>query len=236
MSSQENREAGSPRPRGRPRQVKPQQYSPGLPRDHPMDELPPTARTILHAARRVLAERGLEGLTIEAVANEANVSRTLIPYHFGSRSGLVAILFDSLFHDLAVSVYALGGPAGSLPTFLDWIKREADDVQSQRDFFELVVATLREPELAGRIAALYDDYRELVLEVSGVTDPADEASRRPVTDERRRELEAVGSVLVAIEDGLGLQAALDPGFDVDAALSMVETMLGAALDRIKAGS
>ncbi len=235
MSSQENQGADAPRPRGRPRQIKPQQYSPGLPRDHPMGELPPTARTILDAARRVLAERGLEGLTIEAVANEANVSRTLIPYHFGSRSGLVAILFDSLFHDLAVSVYSLAGPAGSLTTFLDWIKREADDVQSQRDFFELVVATLREPELAGRIAALYDDYRELVLEVSGVTDPADETTR-PVTDVRRRELEAVGSVLVAIEDGLGLQAALDPDFDVNAALSMVETMLGAALARIKAGS
>ncbi len=234
MSSQENHASEPPRPRGRPRQVKPQQYSPGLPRDHPMEELPPTARTILEAARRVLAERGLEGLTIEAVANEANVSRTLIPYHFGSRAGLVAILFDSLFHDLAVSVYSFAGPGGSLPTFLDWIKREADDVQSQHDFFELVVATLREPELAGRIAALYDDYRELVLEMSGVTDPADETNRQPVSDERRRELEAVGSVLVAIEDGLGLQAALDPDFDVEAALSMVETMLGAALGRIKA--
>ena len=213
----------------------PEQYSPGLPRDHPMRSLPPTARSILEAARRVLAERGLEGLTIEAVANEANVSRTLIPYHFGSRAGLVAILFDSLFHDLAVSVYAFAGPGGSLATFIDWIKREADDVQSQHDFFELIVATLREPELARRIAALYDDYRELVLEVAGVSDPADEATKHPVTEERRRELAAIGSVLVAIEDGIGLQAALDPSFDVDGALAMAETMIGGALERLKSG-
>jgi len=213
----------------------PEQYSPGLPRDHPMRSLPPTARSILEAARRVLAERGLEGLTIEAVANEANVSRTLIPYHFGSRAGLVAILFDSLFHDLAVSVYAFAGPGGSLATFIDWIKREADDVQSQHDFFELIVATLREPELARRIAALYDDYRELVLEVAGVSDPTDEATKRPVTEERRRELAAIGSVLVAIEDGIGLQAALDPSFDVDGALAMAETMIGGALERLKSG-
>ena len=199
-----------------------------------MQALPPTARTILEAARRVLAERGLEGLTIEAVANEANVSRTLIPYHFGSRAGLVALLFDSLFHDLAVSVYGLAGPGGSLPTFLDWIKREADDVQSQHDFFELIVSALREPELARRIAALYDDYRELVLEVAGVSDPADEATQRPMTEERRRELAAIGSVLVAIEDGIGLQAALDPSFDVDGALAMAETMIGGALERLKA--
>ncbi len=214
----------------------PSQYSPGLPRDHPMESLPPTARSILEAARRVLAERGLEGLTIEAVANEANVSRTLIPYHFGSRAGLVAILFDSLFHDLAVAVYGLAGPGGSLPTFLDWIKREADDMQSQHDFFELIVSALREPELQRRIAGLYDDYRELALEMTGVSEPVDPADPDPagrLTDAQRRELTAVGAVLVAIEDGLGLQAALDPAFDVDAALAMVETMLGAQLARFK---
>jgi len=199
-----------------------------------MQALPPTARTILEAARRVLAERGLEGLTIEAVANEANVSRTLIPYHFGSRAGLVALLFDSLFHDLAVSVYGLAGPGGSLPTFLDWIKREADDVQSQHDFFELIVSALREPELARRIATLYDDYRELTLEITGVHEPSEaDEERPPLSPERRRELAAVGSVLVAIEDGIGLQAALDPGFDVDGALAMVETMIGDALARLR---
>jgi AcrR family transcriptional regulator len=200
-----------------------------------MQSLPPTARSILEAARRVLAQRGLEGLTIEAVANEANVSRTLIPYHFTSRAGLVAILFDSLFHDLAVSVYGLAGPGGSLPTFLDWIKREADDVQSQHDFFELIVSALREPDLARRIAALYDDYRELTLEMAGVSEPvkSNEDSPLQVSDERRRELAAIGSVLVAIEDGIGLQAALDPNFDVDGALAMVETMIGDALARLK---
>jgi Transcriptional regulator len=200
-----------------------------------MQSLPPTARSILEAARRVLAQRGLEGLTIEAVANEANVSRTLIPYHFTSRAGLVAILFDSLFHDLAVSVYGLAGPGGSLPTFLDWIKREADDVQSQHDFFELIVSALREPDLARRIAALYDDYRELTLEMAGVSEPVEsnEGSPLQVSDERRRELAAIGSVLVAIEDGIGLQAALDPNFDVDGALAMVETMIGDALARLK---
>jgi len=74
MSRQENQAAEPPhRPRGRPRQTAPGQYSPGLPRDHPMQSLPPTARSILEAARRVLAQWGLEGLTIEAVANEVAI-------------------------------------------------------------------------------------------------------------------------------------------------------------------
>ena len=73
----------------------------------------------------MLAERGLEGLTIEAVAHEAQVGRHVIPYHFGSRAGLVTILFDSLFHDLAVGFYSrrAEGPRGSLTDFLDWIRR-----------------------------------------------------------------------------------------------------------------
>ena len=197
-----------------------------------METLPPTARSILEAARRVLAERGLEGLTIEAVANEANVSRTLIPYHFGSRSGLVAILFDSLFHDLAVSVYGAGGPGGSLRTFIDWIKEEAADQQSQHDFFELIVVALRERELRRRIALLYDDYRELTLELAGVSQPDEPGRPRVVEPGQQQRLDALGSVLVAIEDGIGLQAALDPGFDVDGALAMAETMVSDAIARL----
>ena len=72
--------------------------------------------------------------------------------------------------------------------------------------------------------------------MTGVSEPVDPADPDPagrLTDAQRRELTAVGAVLVAIEDGLGLQAALDPAFDVDAALAMVETMLGAQLARFK---
>ncbi|HMK92046.1 MAG TPA: helix-turn-helix domain-containing protein [Thermoleophilia bacterium] len=234
MSRQENVERDPrARPRGRPRQTVTDEAHPGLPRDHPMAALPPTARSILEAARRVLAERGLEGLTIEAVANEANVSRTLIPYHFGSRAGLVALLFDSLFHDLSVSVYGLAGPGGSVRTFMDWIKEEAADLPSQRDFFELIVVALRERDLRRRIALLYDDYRELTLELAGVCEPDQTGRPAPAvpTDVQRR-LDALGSVLVAIEDGIGLQAALDPGFDVDAALGMAEEMVADTVARL----
>ena len=62
--------------------------------------MPPSVVSILQAARTVVAKRGFARLTIEAVANEANVSLTLIPYHFGNRAGLVEPLLDSLFHDL----------------------------------------------------------------------------------------------------------------------------------------
>ncbi len=106
-------EAPGRRARGRPRTARvTDRPAPGLSIEDPLDSLPASARGILAAARTVLRERGFEGLTIEAVANEANVSRTLIPYHFGSRAGLVEILIDSLFHDLAVDVWRLRSSGG----------------------------------------------------------------------------------------------------------------------------
>ena len=66
----------------------------------PPEQFHPTARSILVAARTVLRERGMAGLTIEAVANQANTSRTPVPYHFGSRAGLIETLFDWLFYEV----------------------------------------------------------------------------------------------------------------------------------------
>ena len=231
-------EAPGRRPRGRPRTARvTDRPAPGLSIEDPLDSLPASARGILAAARAVLRERGFEGLTIEAVANQANVSRTLIPYHFGSRAGLVEILIDSLFHDLAVDIWRLrsrggsgesgssesgGGPgsaSGRLSGYLELIRREGHDVPGQRDFFELMVLALRDPVLSRRVAELYAEYRDLDLDMAGVAADGGSAWRRP----------AVGAVLQAIADGLALQAALDPAFDLDAAVAAAAELLRPAL-------
>jgi AcrR family transcriptional regulator len=228
QGDESGRAGAAPKRRGRPPKPVVEPDRPGLGRESPTADLPATARSILAAARRVLAERGLEGLTIEAVANEAQVGRKLIPYHFGSRAGLVTILFDSLFHDLAVGFYnrRAAGPRGSLPDFLDWIRQEAEDESAQRDFFELIVVALREPELRRRIAALYDEYGDLTLELAGVSQDGEADA------ERRRHVDAVGSVLMAIGDGIGLHSALDPDFDLEGTIAAVEFLIGGAMEQL----
>ena len=209
-------------PRGRPKVAKvSDRAAPGLSIENPIGSLSASARGILAAARTLLRERGFEGLTIEAVANEANVSRTLIPYHFGSRAGLLEILIDSLFHDLAVGIWQARSEADSrgLDGFLELIREEGHDVPAQRDFFELMVLALRDPVLSRRVADLFAEYRELDLDMAGVDAGSGSAWRRP----------AVGAVLQAIADGLALQAALDPAFDLDAAVVAAGELLGPAL-------
>jgi AcrR family transcriptional regulator len=198
----------------------------------------------------LLVERGIDGLTIEAVANEANVSRGLIPYHFGSRAGLIEMLVDSLFHDLFVAV-AGRKPADSwqLEDLMQLMRDETADRRAFRDFFELLPYTLRHEDLRVRVAGLYDFYRELMLELAGITGIAavnhtsDGASSMAMTASSVMtaspatsvtsaqattpppQLAAVGAVLLAIIDGLGLQATLNSAFDLEAALRAAEWLV-----------
>jgi AcrR family transcriptional regulator len=81
---------------------------------------------ILQAARRVLAERGAEGTSIDAVASEAGVGKGTVFRRFGDRSGLFQALSDEhlkSFQDAFIAgppPLGPGAPPGErLAAFLD---------------------------------------------------------------------------------------------------------------------
>jgi AcrR family transcriptional regulator len=53
-----------------------------------------TRAAVLSTARRLLEEQGFDGLTMNAVADRAGVTRRAVYLHFGSRAELVSALFD----------------------------------------------------------------------------------------------------------------------------------------------
>jgi AcrR family transcriptional regulator len=53
-----------------------------------------TRAAVLGTARRLLEEEGFDGLTMNAVADRAGVTRRAVYLHFGSRAELVSALFD----------------------------------------------------------------------------------------------------------------------------------------------
>src|SRR5688572_28831803 len=56
-----------------------------------------TRARIVRAARALLsAARGMEAFTIESVARKAGVSRMTVYHQFGSKTGLIEAVFDSL--------------------------------------------------------------------------------------------------------------------------------------------
>src|ERR1700740_792559 len=49
---------------------------------------------LLDVGRRLFAERGLEGTSIEEIAARADVSKPVVYEHFGGKEGLYAVVVD----------------------------------------------------------------------------------------------------------------------------------------------
>jgi AcrR family transcriptional regulator len=128
---------------------------------------------ILEAATRVLAERGAEGTSIDAVAAEAGVGKGTIFRRFGDRSGLFQALSDShlrAFQDafmLGPPPLGPGAPAEErLAAFLDGL------LDLYEDNLELSLALERDrwrPPIGGYLA-LSVHVESLVREISPALD------------------------------------------------------------------
>jgi AcrR family transcriptional regulator len=200
----------------------------GMPRSldvaDPMDALPPVARTILEAARRLLSEGGYEALTLSAIAAAADEPKASIGYYFGSKDGLVVALVDSLVHEanraLLAGTERLPMGEQRLHALIDGEVRIADDVESFRSFFAILPYALRDERLRERVGGLYEGYRETVLRCLAAADE----------EERRSVMLPFAMLMIAIVDGLAIQHGLDPdGVDVRAAVELWERLARAYL-------
>jgi AcrR family transcriptional regulator len=165
---------------------------------------------MLDAGRRLLAQRGFRGLTLEAVALEAGVSKTSVTSHFGNRVGYMAMLFDSLMHDESLEIGAsLRDPPWSSDHAMNWMRRVADlyeDVESSRAYHEIAANAFGDDSLRLRLARVFEWYREMGVQRLSTC----EGSAALTAEERER----LSALLNAVEDGLALQRGMDPkGFE-----------------------
>lgn len=193
-----------------------------FPGDDPLSELSATARRILAAARRVLARDGFSGITFDAVAEEANENKALIAYHFGNKAGLITALVDSVAHDankaLANEILRLPDGARRVRRLIDSHRVISSDIGSYQVFLDLVPHILRDEELRPRLATLYRWYRDL-----------DAWAIAPRPGRTSKELSALCALTVAVTDGLALQHASDPEFDMRPAYRLWERFVAAYL-------
>jgi TetR/AcrR family transcriptional regulator, transcriptional repressor of bet genes len=192
--------------------------------EDPMAALPPVARNLLQAARRLLDRSGFEALRLQSIAAEAGEAKGSIAYYFGNKAGLVAALVDYLAHDanLAVIRASESLPIGEarVHALVDSETRISSDLQEFRAFFEILPHVLRDDDLRPRVARLYDGYRETMLRCLGATD-----------QEQRDRLLPHAMLMLALVDGLAIQHALDPdNVDISLATRLWEGLLRTALD------
>jgi len=184
----------------------------------PVSLLPPVARTILAAARRLLAEGGYEARTLSAIAAAAGEPKASIGYYFGNKDGLIVALVDVLTHEanraLLASTERLPMGEQRLHALIDGEVRIAGDIETFRSFFAILPHALRDERLRARVAELYDGYRETVLRCVAAAD-----------DESCRGMLPFAMLMIAIVDGLAIQHGLDPdGADVYAAIELWERL------------
>jgi len=175
-------------------------------------ELPRTAIEVLEAAKRIVAERGIEAVTLDAVAEESGNYRSAIRYHFGDKAGLISAVMDSTALTTVTTplfATAMGVQQGRerIEAHLAALEAVSTNREQGRLFWSLVPQILSDTDLRHRLDALYDRYRRINIEALGV-------EARTPQDERR--LLGLASLLTAVCDGLSLLASLSDEVGPDA--------------------
>ncbi len=187
-----------------------------------------TRGELLAAARRVIRRDGFAGVTVGEITREAGASAGLLNYHFGSKDEVLAEAFDEIARGELADLEAIARrpdpPPDRLAAYLD--SSDWGDREGWMLWLDAWADAARVEELRATLARYARGWRAALADVLAdgarhgswdCPDPAEAASR-----------------IVAVIDGIGLQAMLHPG-EVTAeraagwARRIVELELGIAL-------
>ncbi len=170
-----------------------------------------TEEAILEATLRLLATRGIHGMSLDLLADEVGVAKSSILWHFGSKEELLLRVAERVVEDVA------RGPAKAmlaLPTLAergDALWRFFGETLRQRPELRRLVLWLifecveERPELRTRLQQLYRSVRDMFE--AGLCEAVPDAARR------RR----LAIITAATFDGIFIQWLLEPeAIDVDA--------------------
>jgi TetR/AcrR family transcriptional regulator, transcriptional repressor of bet genes len=181
---------------------------------------------ILEAAYKVALRRGVEGLTVRAVAAAAGLSHGLVLFHFKRKDQLVGAVLDrvldtTLALEVDEAVDRIEDPAGRLPALL---RREVDRLtgsgREARLFLEYWALGARQPALRAKIGAALERYRGAFQRLTEEMLRAEPDRLVGVTPA------GLTAVAVSFVNGCAVQALIDPErFDVEEYLAAVQGLL-----------
>jgi AcrR family transcriptional regulator len=190
-----------------------------------------TEEAILQATMRLLATRGIQGTSLDLLAEEVGVAKSSILWHFGSKEELLLRVAERVLDEVA------RGPVQkilALPSFED--RAEASwrffsetlrqNPELRRVMLYLIFESVEgRPELRARLQQLYRGIREMF----------ETGLRGVVPDAQQRQRLAV--IAVASLDGIFLQWLLDPdAIDLEALHGELRTLRDAGRGAVGAAA
>lgn len=140
-----------------------------------------TREALMGAGSELFATRGFDGVSVEAIADQAGVNKAMISYHFGGKRGLYRSILTSTFDEVGAAVRELAASGRRAPVviaaFLDLVTQIAS---TRRPAFpalflrEALSADRLDREVIPRIGVIVGTLMEVVAR--GVQ----EGSLRPV--------------------------------------------------------
>ncbi|WP_206070742.1 TetR/AcrR family transcriptional regulator [Knoellia koreensis] len=118
---------------------------------------------LIEVGRKLFADKGFEGTSVEEIAAKASVSKPVVYEHFGGKEGLYAVVVDREIAAL------LGGITGTLSAELgsrETLERAAmallDYIETNTDGFRILVRDSPPGQSTGSFASLISDVASQV--------------------------------------------------------------------------
>ncbi|WP_344417691.1 TetR/AcrR family transcriptional regulator [Amycolatopsis minnesotensis] len=182
-----------------------------------------TRATLVTAARDLLRRKGIENISLHAVASAAGSSVGAIQLHFGTKNGLLlAVYAEQVAEERARIDAVLGSLAGESDSARALVERLWEGYSQERVSFQLALESraVDDPELSAQLVALVEQHvvpGEILSAAFGCDTPEVRAS--------------LSAVLAALAGVAGLRH-LIPANKVDAILSRVVVMARAVLEEL----
>lgn len=180
----------------------------------------PVAQRILDAARRLIADHGVQNSRVPDIAAAAHVATGQVHYYYGNKDGLLGAVAEADWTarrdrliELLAPVTTLDDVVVALTTALAEHLAEPPGVHMAS--MEIATLALADAELQARLGAARDSYRDALfaqlarLVDAGVISPAADVTGAAV-------------FLLALGRSLSIEIAADPAWQTAAAVALAE--------------
>jgi AcrR family transcriptional regulator len=123
---------------------------------------------LLDVGRKLFAEKGFEGTSVEEIASSAQVSKPVVYEHFGGKEGLYAVVVDREIRGLLDAITASLGTDGHPRILLENAALALlDYIESSTDGFRILVRDSPVAQSTGTFASLISDVASQVEHLLG---------------------------------------------------------------------